>query len=189
VSLQEQRSKQTKQAILLAAEELFSKNGYETVTIRQIAKRAECSHTTIYIYFKDKEHLLQELAVPVLTELETNLTEILQNDNQDAVTRLESFCTSYVKFAFQQRGMYQILITVASERIDQPKPTTPLNRLRKRIFELLQKGLADCIQSEGRTAALDDARCLFYMLHGFIITYLYSEEETDRLWARLQPVL
>lgn len=63
-SKQEQRSEETKRSILAAAGLLFASRGYDSVTMREIAKEAGCSHTTIYIYFKDKEALLQQLSLP-----------------------------------------------------------------------------------------------------------------------------
>ncbi|WP_127588190.1 TetR/AcrR family transcriptional regulator [Paenibacillus koleovorans] len=75
---QEQRSEETKKNIVDAAEKLFSEHGYEAVTMREIAKEAGCSHTTIYIYFKDKEALLHQLSVPPLERLKRSLQDILE---------------------------------------------------------------------------------------------------------------
>jgi len=66
---QEQRSEETKTSILSAAGTLFASRGYDAVTMREIAKAAGCSHTTIYIYFKDKEALLLQLSMPPLKTL------------------------------------------------------------------------------------------------------------------------
>ncbi len=62
----ELRSEETKRMILKAAGKLFSEKGYDAVTMREIAKEAGCSHTTIYLYFKDKETLLHQLSMPTL---------------------------------------------------------------------------------------------------------------------------
>ena len=47
--------------ILDAARELFAEQGYDAVTMREIADRIEYSPTAIYFHFKDKEALLREL--------------------------------------------------------------------------------------------------------------------------------
>ncbi|USK36536.1 TetR/AcrR family transcriptional regulator (plasmid) [Bacillus sp. F19] len=73
VSNQERRSDKTKKMILIAAGKLFSKKGYDSVTMREIAKEAGCSHTTIYLYFKDKVTLLHQLSMPSLQELQQQL--------------------------------------------------------------------------------------------------------------------
>ena len=60
--------------------ELFAEKGYPHVTMREIAKQAGCSHTAIYLYFKNKEELLQHIAIPSLLELEN---EFQRGDGQD----------------------------------------------------------------------------------------------------------
>ena len=75
-SKQEQRSEETKKQILQSAGKLFAKKGYDAVTIREIAKDAGCSHTTIYLYFKDKEALLHQLSMPSLQKLHQQLQQI-----------------------------------------------------------------------------------------------------------------
>ena len=42
----------TRDRILEAASSLFAEKSFQEVGIREIAKRAGCSHTTIYLYFK-----------------------------------------------------------------------------------------------------------------------------------------
>jgi AcrR family transcriptional regulator len=64
------RAEETKKAILSVAGKLFAEQGFHAVTMREIAKKAGCSHTTIYIYFTDKETLLYQLSMPPLKELQ-----------------------------------------------------------------------------------------------------------------------
>ena len=45
----------TRDRILEAASSLFAEKSFQEVGIREIAKRAGCSHTTIYLYFKNKD--------------------------------------------------------------------------------------------------------------------------------------
>ncbi len=47
--------------ILAAALDEFSQNGFEAARLDDVAKRADVAKGTIYLYFKDKETLFQEL--------------------------------------------------------------------------------------------------------------------------------
>jgi AcrR family transcriptional regulator len=47
-----------KQAIVEAARELFTTEGYETTTIAHVAKKAGVAVGTVYLYFKNKSELL-----------------------------------------------------------------------------------------------------------------------------------
>jgi len=51
------RKAERPQEILEAAFAEFSKNGYATTTLEQIAERAGVTKGTIYVYFENKEHL------------------------------------------------------------------------------------------------------------------------------------
>jgi AcrR family transcriptional regulator len=50
-----------RQEILVAAWELFDKNGYEKTTVNEIIKKANTSKGGFYYYFKAKEELLNSL--------------------------------------------------------------------------------------------------------------------------------
>lgn len=47
-----------RQAIIEAAKELFTNEGYETTTIAQVARKAGVAVGTVYLYFKNKNELL-----------------------------------------------------------------------------------------------------------------------------------
>ena len=51
------RKAERPQEILEAAFAEFSRNGYATTTLEQIAERAGVTKGTIYVYFENKEHL------------------------------------------------------------------------------------------------------------------------------------
>ncbi|NEA41531.1 TetR/AcrR family transcriptional regulator [Streptomyces sp. SID11385] len=55
--LRERKKRMTRQAILDAAEALFARDGYEGVTVAQIADRANISVKTLFTYFSSKEDL------------------------------------------------------------------------------------------------------------------------------------
>ena len=52
------RQARTRAAIVAAAIELFSENGYDSVTVNDIAARADVGRTTFFRYFKDKSDVL-----------------------------------------------------------------------------------------------------------------------------------
>lgn len=105
---QEQRSEETKRSILTAAGRLFAERGYDAVTMREIAKAAGCSHTTIYIYFKDKEALLHHLAMEPLQALFAEMEAGVQNHLLSADERLLAVSTSFVRFCLLNRSMYPL---------------------------------------------------------------------------------
>mgnify|MGYP001551024723 FL=1 len=67
--VREQRSAARREAILSAALDEFSSRGFEAARLDDVAKRAGVAKGTIYLYFRDKETLFQELLRTMLTPL------------------------------------------------------------------------------------------------------------------------
>jgi AcrR family transcriptional regulator len=63
------RSAGRRDAILSAALEEFSVRGFEATRLDDVAKRADVAKGTIYLYFRDKEALFQELIRAMLTPI------------------------------------------------------------------------------------------------------------------------
>ena len=65
----EARSIARRETILAAALDEFSERGYEATRLDDVANRAGIAKGTIYLYFRDKESLFQELIRTMLTPL------------------------------------------------------------------------------------------------------------------------
>jgi AcrR family transcriptional regulator len=63
------RSAARRDAILTAALDEFSARGFEATRLDDVAKRAGVAKGTIYLYFRDKESLFQELIRAMLTPI------------------------------------------------------------------------------------------------------------------------
>src|SRR6185437_4437234 len=63
------RSAARREAILAAALDEFSSRGFEAARLDDVAKHAGVAKGTIYLYFRDKESLFQELVRAMLTPL------------------------------------------------------------------------------------------------------------------------
>jgi AcrR family transcriptional regulator len=63
----EARSAARREAILAAALDEFSQQGFAAARLEDVAKRANVAKGTIYLYFRDKETLFQELIRSMLT--------------------------------------------------------------------------------------------------------------------------
>ena len=61
----ELKKEQKKQKLLDAAYSLFLEKGVSKTSVDEIAKGANVAKGTFYLYFHDKEHLLQQLAYQI----------------------------------------------------------------------------------------------------------------------------
>lgn len=185
-SKQEQRSEETKKLILDSAANLFAKKGYDAVTIREIAKDAGCSHTAIYLYFKDKETLLHQLSLPPLQELHQKMQDISRGDSISSESKLKEISLEYIFFCLKNRNMYDIFFNAKSSRVDE-KPELQINQLRISIFELLKSTIQENLSISNEEQLLAFSRILYYQLNGVLSTYSYQHEPLDVLMERLIP--
>lgn len=184
----EVRSEETKQAILTAARELFSRRGFDGVTMREIAKAAGCSHTAIYIYFRDKEALLHHLAMGPLRSLRQQMKSILTNAAFSPDERLKSVSSLFIRFGLSNRNMYAIFFMARASRVDEEEPALEVQKLRNELFGLLRQAVQESLQlGPENDLLLAYARIWFFTLHGVISTYAGSDEPLDMLMARLGP--
>lgn len=74
------RSGARREAILAAALDEFSSRGFEAARLEDVARRAGVAKGTIYLYFRDKESLFQELIRTMLTPLVGTIEAMGQAD-------------------------------------------------------------------------------------------------------------
>ncbi|MED1954749.1 TetR/AcrR family transcriptional regulator [Brevibacillus centrosporus] len=188
-SRQEMRSEETKNAILKVAGELFSQKGFEAVSIREIAKAAGCSHTTLYIYFADKEALLHQLSIGPLKALQEQMEATLSDSSLSPEGRLKKVSLQFITFCLLHRTMHTLFFMVKASRVDvAAEPTEELQIQRTRLFEVLRRALIACLpEHDQQDENLAFARIYTYTLQGIIGTYTHSEETVEQLLERLKP--
>ena len=75
-----------RQQILVAAKRVFSNRGFNKATMEDIAKEAELSPGTLYLYFKNKDELYASLFLRILHYLHIRLEHLNHNDESLSVT-------------------------------------------------------------------------------------------------------
>jgi AcrR family transcriptional regulator len=96
-----------RRAILDAARDLFVTQGYDAVSMRKIAERIEYSPTAIYLYFKDKEAILDTL----ISEGFLLLCQVIESANAipDPLERLKTGARHYIRFALANPHYYRLM--------------------------------------------------------------------------------
>lgn len=92
---------------------LYSK-GYDSISMRKIAKEVGVSATSIYLYFKNKDHLVHTLIEESVEELSTSI-EAGASKVSGTIEKFEAIVRSYVGFAMSHPEKYQVIYTVKSE--------------------------------------------------------------------------
>jgi len=106
----ERQQEDLRKKILDAASELFANDGYESVSMRKIADKIEYSPTTIYLYFKDKNELLNQLCEETFAGLVKDLQKI-ENKADDPLTSLRKAMKAYIDFGLKYPNHYEVTFT------------------------------------------------------------------------------
>jgi AcrR family transcriptional regulator len=180
MGVQERRARQKKflrQEILDAASELFVRNGYENVSMRRIADKIEYSPTTIYIYFKDKAELLEQVCKETFGRLVERLSKIMEQPG-DPVERLKRGLVAYIEFGLENPHHYRATFMMPlPEGFDKAKYHME-DSPGMQAFAFLTRGLGECIAA-GKMPAMNvelASQTLWAGIHG--ITSLLITHET-----------
>src|SRR4028119_1480752 len=143
-----QRQRETlRSAILVAAREVASTEGWRGVTIRKIAARVEYSPPVIYEYFDSKEDLLLELVrTGYAGQLEA--IERARNASDDPEEALLEMSSAWCRFAFEAPDLYQVMYGLGGVSF----PVAELEKGGEKIAEAIAEGPAEALGKEGRGA-------------------------------------
>jgi AcrR family transcriptional regulator len=103
--------------ILHAALSIVREEGHRSLSLRRLANNIEFSATAVYMYFKNKEALLIDLArlgyQQLNTSIDTNCKSIIDPRN-----RLKAMLTTYWDFATHEKELYLLMQEIGTELIE-----------------------------------------------------------------------
>jgi AcrR family transcriptional regulator len=181
LGLREQRKVEKRQRIRAAVRELFSRHGYETATLRQIAQRAHVGLGTLFNYAQDKRDLVflifnEELAGVADAALKGTQAE------KRLLEKLLALCRPHYEFFAKNPVLSRILLrdmTFYSEG----KQAAEFQRIRRRLIS----GIEDVVrgaQRDGQIGAGEDAtliaRHIFLVFAGALRWWIASRRPNPR---------
>jgi AcrR family transcriptional regulator len=107
IERREREKQELRQQILDTARALFAAEGYEAVTMRKIAEAIEYSPTAIYLYFKDKDELINELCHADFRALAQEFQKIARV--ADPIERLKRTGLTYIEFGIAFPNHYRLM--------------------------------------------------------------------------------
>ena len=86
----EREKERRRQQIMIAAKRVFYNKGFAKVTMEDIAREAELSPGTLYLYFKSKDELCASLSLRILQYLNIRLRHVSTEKELDGQQKLEA---------------------------------------------------------------------------------------------------
>jgi AcrR family transcriptional regulator len=109
--VQDLKKEKRRRAIIRASLRVFSRKGYETTALDEIAREARLAKGTLYLYFKDKEDLYFHVMLSMLERLEAFVGK-QTSDSQNPLEKLSAVARAQIGF-FTDNPNYFRLFTVA----------------------------------------------------------------------------
>ncbi len=150
----------------------YLEHGVENVSTRQIAARVGISQTALYVYFKSKEEMLDQLSDAALCKLGSGL-ELVNANCPDPINYLRKALEGYVRFGLEHPDEYRLAFVL---RDGQRKTRGAVNHksspVGKALFvamtNRIEQGIAaGKIRSMGKTAE-GVAQSIWAAIHGLV---------------------
>ncbi|TAH34361.1 MAG: TetR/AcrR family transcriptional regulator [Planctomycetota bacterium] len=183
MGIAERRERERQEAqgrILDAARELFVAHGYEAVSMRQIAERAEYSPAALYFHFEDKKALFRALCEQDFRALAQRFQGVA--GIADPLQRLAEIGRAYADFALRHPNHYRLMFMA-------PKPMGASESLLERnnpdedAYAFLLRAVKDAWSAGCFRPELNDpeliAQTLWASIHGVVSLHIVKREEDE----------
>ncbi len=172
---QQERKAESERAIILAALNLFAKQGYMRTTLNEIGKAAGYTGGLVSHRFGSKERLLQAVLNHIRTRfLDDQLGSAITTESAEA--SLRNYIEIYINEVTVREGRIRALYVIMGEALgavpEIRKDIAELNkRARNRLAGIIQRGIAS---GEFRNDVNPDTSAMLVMgiLRGVVLQYL-----------------
>ena len=79
-----------RQQIIVSAKRVFSEKGFSKATMEDIAREAELSPGTLYLYFKNKDELYASLSLRILQYMNIRLEDVTKETDSNPEQKIDS---------------------------------------------------------------------------------------------------
>ena len=122
-----------KHEILQKSLDVFVEQGYEDATFQKIADHCGITRTTLYIYFKNKHEIFLGSIKELLSELETNLRDIIKKD-MDSIESLKQILFTIVDACENNKKLFSVLLNYLLQLKKAGVDTN--ERVRRRVIKM-----------------------------------------------------
>jgi AcrR family transcriptional regulator len=189
----EREKERRRQQIIIAAKRIFSTKGFNKTTMEDIAKEAEISPGTIYIYFKSKDELYASLSIRILQHLNIRLEHVKNLNDISGRQRIMSLKEAlYDVYNFDPLILINLFHLQSSESLKNLSSglLSEIKRLSqnslKIMTDIFSEGIRKGVFIKNNPNALAD---IFWALFSGVILWEGSKKIIDNKKDYLKPTL
>lgn len=83
----ENEKEKMRKLILNASVKIILEDGYDKLSMRKIADKIEYSATTIYLYYKDKNEIVEDISIGIYEKIVKNIKNVLENNKNLSIEK------------------------------------------------------------------------------------------------------
>lgn len=183
----EKLAKFHREMIMAAAKKLFEEKGIELTTVDEIAKEADYSKSTLYVYFKSKEEIKNHIIYEQMAVLKDILLTCIQREE-----RIEECFYLICKelSAYQERHplYYELMlheIKFTQEDIDEKNILADVYRVGEENNDMIKSLLEKGIKSGYLKSDIQIFPTALYLWSGISETIRFANEKQEYLKFRM----
>ncbi|MBI5482137.1 MAG: TetR/AcrR family transcriptional regulator [Deltaproteobacteria bacterium] len=184
----------TREDILEAAARAFSRRGYHSATMRDIAREAGYTAASLYTYFKSKQEILGGLVALVTQEFLVKFDEALPA-GMSFRQKLSLLVQRQLANADRRRDLYALLMTLRPGDVCLPRPR---DRKRQSPFWHMEMQVVRFTEWLRENATTDDlgghdpevaARFMVAIGHGFLSYWVFARPAAEPVTRQASLIL
>ncbi len=189
----ERERERRRQQIIVAAKRVFSEKGFTRTTMEDIAKEAELSPGTLYLYFKNKDELYASLSLRILQYLIIRLEHVNGNAELDANGKIDALVDAmFDVYEFDPLVIINMFHLQSSETLKNlsPQLLAEIEHLSRKSINLIAKifemGIHEGAFLDRHPVALAD---IFWALFSGVVLWESSKKIIDEKKDYLKQTL
>ena len=103
----EREKEDLKRKILVAAQQIITTEGFAALSMRKLANRIEYSAAAIYLHFRSREHIAQELSKIGFERFLAQMSAAAEEP--DVVARFHALGAAYISFRLENPETYRLI--------------------------------------------------------------------------------
>jgi AcrR family transcriptional regulator len=110
--------KDLRQKVLKASLALIGEGGLDSLSLREVARKAGVSHQAPYHHFGDRESILAALAGEGFAKLNRDMERAVAGTGTNSTRAVEAVGRAYVEFALHHRAYFQVMFRADAVPLD-----------------------------------------------------------------------
>lgn len=156
-----------KEKILLIARQQICQSGYQNLSIRNITKAIGCSPGVVYLYFKDKNDLLEQICYGFEDDFFETL--ITQNKCDCPIQYLKNVCFYCLSYSIKKPQQYELIFYYRHE----PNKSDIIARFADTKIKNICQGIIQECQEKGYFLISRNPEDVFQILWNFMYGLIY----------------